>query len=87
MDVTVPDEEIRTTVQRMEQNLAKEKDSLAEQLLNAYWGLKPRFFADLANEREALLCCGGALMLIQEYVKTSTTRRLGGGSRQFGASE
>jgi hypothetical protein len=67
MDHHVTDAELRSTIDRMEQRLAQVLDPFVAELFDAYRELKPQFFADLADEREALLSCGGALMLAQAW--------------------
>ncbi len=66
-------DELRSTVRRMEARLASDdrqpvgdRQSI-EKLLECYATIKARFEHDLANERDVLLSCGGALMLLQEF--------------------
>jgi hypothetical protein len=58
-------DELYTTVMRMEQRLAQSSNPSVQTLLQAYHQLTSRFHADLVDERDYLLSCGGALMLIQ----------------------
>jgi hypothetical protein len=61
-------EELRQTVSRMEEEFEGLQDRLTVELLSAYTRLKPRFAADLADERDELLSRGAALMLVQEVI-------------------
>jgi hypothetical protein len=58
-------DELDTTVTRMEQHLAQSSNPSIQILLQAYHQLKSRFRIGLVDERDYLLSCGGALMLIQ----------------------
>jgi hypothetical protein len=59
-------DELRETVEHMEQSLAASPD--AGELMAAYEEVRARFAADLDDERDELLSRGGALMLIQGAV-------------------
>jgi hypothetical protein len=59
-------DEIRLTVQRMEDRLDQAEDPSIRALMAAYRQLLPRFEADLEAERDQLLSRGGALMLVQQ---------------------
>lgn len=71
--------ELRDTVRRMELKLSALEDPLVASLLEHYGALKSRFQADLRTERDFLLSCGGALMLIQAMA-TKGGSALGQGS-------
>jgi hypothetical protein len=58
-------EELRATVDRLEQRLGAGNSNHTNELLGHYWALVARFEVDLPDERERLLSRGGALMLIQ----------------------
>jgi len=58
-------EELRLTVDRMEQRLGSCSSNKTNELMGHYWALVARFEVDLPDERERLLSRGGALMLIQ----------------------
>ena len=58
-------EELRATIDRMEQRLGTCNSNRTNELLGHYWALVARFEVDLPDERERLLSRGGALMLIQ----------------------
>jgi hypothetical protein len=58
-------EELRLTVDRMEQRLGSCNSNRTNELMGHYWALVARFEVDLPDERERLLSRGGALMLIQ----------------------
>lgn len=64
--------ELQKTVQRMEQRLRKHDAPLVRELLASYDELRPRFAHDLQDERDVLLSCGGARMLIQQIANRST---------------
>jgi hypothetical protein len=68
--VTADVAELRGTVERMETRLRREAADEAQALLSVYDELVPRFADDLADERDQLLSRGGALMLIQEVVRS-----------------
>ncbi len=57
-------EELRTTVDRMEQRLGACNSNRTNELLGHYWALVARFGVDLPDERDRLLGRSGALMLI-----------------------
>ncbi len=57
-------EELRATVDRMEQRLGACNSNHTNELLGHYWALVARFEVDLPDERERLLSRSGALMLI-----------------------
>jgi hypothetical protein len=61
--------ELRATVERMEQRYAAATDPTIQSLMQAYRQLTPRFRADLQDERDYLLSCGAALMLIQQVAR------------------
>lgn len=58
-------EELRATIDRMEQRLGSFNSTQTNELLGHYWALVAQFEVDLPDERERLLSRGGALMLIQ----------------------
>ncbi len=68
MNVAV--DELRETVERMEASLRDEPAADARALLSAYDSLVPRFARDLGDGRDELLSRGGALMLIQEAIRS-----------------
>ena len=57
--------ELRQTIDRLEQRLGSCESSHTNELMGHYWALVARFEIDLPDERERLLSRGGALMLIQ----------------------
>lgn len=62
---TVEVTEVRATVQRLEKRMRASSSTLVHDLMDSYGQLKPRLSDDLQNERDMLLSCGGALMLIE----------------------
>ena len=68
-------QELRETVQRMEERLGWRDDELSRRLMVAYSELVPRFADDLRNERDELLSRGGALMLIQQLLLSTSDGR------------
>jgi len=58
-------EELRSTINRMEQRLGAGDRRHTTELMALYWALVARFDVDLADERDRLLSRGGALMLIK----------------------
>ena len=63
----VPIEEIRQTVDRMEQHLDGVEQAEVVHLVSLYRTLAIRFADDLNNERDVLLARASALMLVQEF--------------------
>jgi len=53
----------------MEARLHAIDDETARRLIDAYETLVARFSIDLGDERDELLSRGGALMLIQEFLR------------------
>jgi hypothetical protein len=68
--LAIDPEDLRETVTRMEARLRNSADPFARDLMAVYDSLLARFAADLASERDELLTRGGALMLIQEAVRS-----------------
>jgi hypothetical protein len=64
--------ELKQTVQRMEQYLRAHDAALVRELMASYDELRSRFSHDLQDERDMLLSCGGALMLIQQVAHRTT---------------
>jgi hypothetical protein len=58
-------DELRATIDRMEQRLGACDSPQTNELLGHYWALVAQFKIDLPEERDQLLSRGGALMLIQ----------------------
>ncbi|HEV2677657.1 MAG TPA: hypothetical protein VGV37_24210 [Aliidongia sp.] len=58
-------EQLRSTVDRMEQQLGSCNSNNSTELMGHYWALVARFEIDLSDERDRLLNRSGALMLIQ----------------------
>jgi len=58
-------DELRATIDRMEQRLGTCNSTHTDELLGHYWALVARFKIDLPDERDQLLSRGGALMLMQ----------------------
>jgi len=58
-------EELRQTVDRMEQRLGNCSSNHTNELMGHYWALVARLEVDLPDERERLLSRSGALMLVQ----------------------
>lgn len=58
-------EDLRSTIDHMEQRLGSCNSSHTNELMGHYWALVARFDVDLVDERDRLLSRGGALMLIQ----------------------
>jgi len=63
--------ELRQTVVRMEQRIRTDDNPLVHDLMERYDELRTRFSSDLQDERDILLSCGGALMLIQQVALRS----------------
>lgn len=57
-------EELRATIDRMEQRLGICNSNRTNELLGHYWALVAQFKIDLADEHDQLLSRRGALMLI-----------------------
>jgi len=64
-DQTPAIDELRATIDRMEQRLGACSGTHTNELLCHYWALVAQFKIDLPEERDQLLSRGGALMLIQ----------------------
>jgi len=60
--------ELRSTVERMEERLMRDKREFAQRLIRGYNIVVQRFANDLDDERDQLLSRGGALMLAQELL-------------------
>jgi hypothetical protein len=58
-------DELRQTIERIEQRLGSCESAHTDELMSHYWALVARFEVDLPDERERLLSRSGALMLIQ----------------------
>jgi hypothetical protein len=58
-------EELRLTVDHLEQRLGSGDSRHTNELMGHYWALVARFEVDFPDERERLLSRSGALMLIQ----------------------
>jgi len=57
-------DELRTTIDRLEQRLGACDSNRTNALLGHYWALVAQFKIDLPDERDQLLSRQGALMLI-----------------------
>lgn len=59
-------DELERTVERMEGRFGACEDAQTRALFTAYLALKPRFAADLADQRDLALANASALMLIKQ---------------------
>jgi hypothetical protein len=57
-------EDLRQTIERLEERLGACDSARTDELLGHYWALVAQFKVDLPDERDQLLCRRGALMLI-----------------------
>lgn len=57
-------DDLRATLERLEQRLGACNSTHTNELLGHYWALVARFKIDLPDERDQLLSRQGALMLI-----------------------
>jgi len=57
-------EDLRATIERLEQHLGACNSSQTNELLGHYWALVAEFNIDLTDERDQLLSRRAALMLI-----------------------
>ncbi len=57
-------EDLRASIERLEQRLGACNSNQTNELLGHYWALVAQFNVDMADERDQLLARRGALMLI-----------------------